>query len=67
MHENTFHKIRRLVEKIPEGKVTTYGELAKAVGIKDTRQVVWALQVINPVSFPWYRVVKKIRFLSWKF
>jgi len=35
----TFQKIQNLVKKIPQGKVTTYGEIAKALKIKDPRIV----------------------------
>lgn len=38
-----FEKIRKIVARIPKGKVTTYGQIAKLTGINDTRVVGWAL------------------------
>lgn len=36
---NFFQKVYTLTRQIPEGKVTTYGELAKALGTRDARRV----------------------------
>jgi len=38
-----FEKIRKMVAKIPKGKVATYGQIAKLANIKDARVVGWAL------------------------
>jgi methylated-DNA-protein-cysteine methyltransferase-like protein len=52
-----FEAIRRVVVKIPKGKVSTYGAVAKAAGLPGyARQVAWALR--NPaVPLPWHRVI----------
>lgn len=34
-----FERIYALVRQIPEGKVTTYGEIARALGLRDVRRV----------------------------
>jgi len=48
--------IRDTIRKIPKGKVSTYGEVARASGFPGrARQVVWALR--NARSLPWHRVV----------
>ena len=48
--------IRDAVRKIPKGKVSTYGEVAKAAGFPGrARQVVWALH--RSRGLPWHRVV----------
>jgi methylated-DNA-protein-cysteine methyltransferase-like protein len=48
--------IRDTVRKIPKGKVSTYGEVAKAAGFPGrARQVVWALH--RSRGLPWHRVV----------
>jgi len=48
--------IRDTVRKIPKGKVSTYGEVAKAAGFPGrARQVVWALH--RSRGLPWHRVL----------
>ena len=46
--------------KVPKGKVTTYGELAKAVGLKNGQRVIGQIMNKNPfpVIIPCHRVVK---------
>ncbi|MEK7521716.1 MAG: methylated-DNA--[protein]-cysteine S-methyltransferase [Patescibacteria group bacterium] len=57
---NTFEKIRNQAAKIPEGKVSTYGDVAKAVDLRDVRKVGWALhQNKDTESCPCHRVVNK--------
>ncbi len=57
---NTFEKVYELVKKIPSGKVTTYGEIAKSIGIKNPRVVGFALHVNrDPDNIPCHRVVNK--------
>ena len=49
--------IRDTIRKIPKGKVSTYGEVAKAAGFPGcARQVVWALHSASR-GIPWHRVV----------
>lgn len=51
-----FPKIRATILKIPRGKVSTYGAVARAAGFPGAaRQVVWALN--NSHGLPWHRVV----------
>jgi methylated-DNA-protein-cysteine methyltransferase related protein len=48
--------IRETIRKIPKGRVSTYGEVARAAGFPGcARQVVWALR--NGRGLPWHRVV----------
>lgn len=55
--------IEQLVYKkllqVPEGKITTYGELAKAVGLKNGQRVIGRIMNKNPypVIVPCHRVV----------
>ncbi len=57
---NTFDKIYKAVEKIPKGKVSTYGQIAKYVGISNPRVVGFALHVNkDPDNIPCHRVVNK--------
>ena len=51
-----FDVIRDAIRKIPKGKVSTYGDVARAAGFPGAaRQVVWALQ--DSRGLPWHRVV----------
>lgn len=60
MRKNLFNKVYDLVRKIPKGKVTTYGQIAKELGIKDARIVGWALHVNrDSKNIPCHRVVNK--------
>ena len=55
---NTFDKVYKVVAKIPRGKVTTYGEIAKKIGINNPKVVGYALHVNkNPDAVPCHRVV----------
>ncbi len=49
--------VLRLVEQVPDGRVTTYGELAEAVGRGGPRQVGRVLATWG-ASVPWWRVVR---------
>jgi methylated-DNA-[protein]-cysteine S-methyltransferase len=46
--------------KVPKGKVTTYGDLAKAVGLENGQRVIGQIMNKNPfpVIIPCHRVVK---------
>jgi methylated-DNA-protein-cysteine methyltransferase-like protein len=51
-----FPQIRATILKIPRGKVSTYGAIARAAGYpRAARQVVWALRQSH--GLPWHRVV----------
>lgn len=55
----TFKKIKEVVAKIPKGKLTTYGAIAKSLGIKDNRMVGWAIFGNTDPKIPCHRVVMK--------
>ncbi len=58
---NYFEKVYSLVQKIPKGKVSTYGNIARALGNpRMSRQVGWALHA-NPsnTTTPCHRVVNQ--------
>jgi methylated-DNA-protein-cysteine methyltransferase related protein len=57
--ESYIEKVFKIVKQIPEGKVTTYGEISKMTGI-DPRMVGWALHTNkNSNDVPCHRVVNK--------
>ena len=53
-------KVYRKLLQVPKGKVTTYGELAKAVGLKNGQRIIGMIMKKNafPVIVPCHRVVK---------
>lgn len=54
-----WEKVYSFVKTIPAGKVATYGQVAKALGIKDTRKIGWALHANKSSEVPCHRVVNK--------
>ena len=57
---NLDKRIYKKLLEVPKGKVTTYGELAKSVGLKNGQRVVGKIMNRNPypVIIPCHRVVK---------
>jgi len=52
-----FERVYKIVRSIPKGKVTTYGEIARAIGTKDARKVGFALHANQDEKTPCHRVV----------
>lgn len=53
-----YDDIFRVVLKIPEGKVATYGLIADLAGASGPRQVGYALHRLQPhQNIPWHRVI----------
>jgi methylated-DNA-protein-cysteine methyltransferase related protein len=62
-----FNKVYDLAKKIPYGKVTTYGHIAEAIGIKSSaRTVGWAMNGCGR-DIPAHRVVNRVGALTGKF
>jgi methylated-DNA-protein-cysteine methyltransferase-like protein len=51
-------RIFNIVRRIPKGKVMTYGQIAKLIGLKDVRVVGWTLHTNKDKKIPCYRVIK---------
>jgi len=61
-----FNKVYDVAKQIPYGKVTTYGHIAEACGIKSAaRTVGWALNGCGP-DIPAHRVVNRYGALTGK-
>ena len=60
MTHDIFTRVYKLVSRIPRGRVTTYGEIAKALGNKKLARIVgFALNKNkNTLEVPCHRVVK---------
>jgi O-6-methylguanine DNA methyltransferase len=61
-----FNKVYEITKRIPRGKVTTYGDIAEACGIRSAaRTVGWALNGCSP-DIPAHRVVNRYGALTGK-
>jgi len=56
---NLEHKVYEKLLQVPKGKVTTYSELAKAVGLKNGQRTIGRIMNKNPfpVIVPCHRVI----------
>jgi methylated-DNA-protein-cysteine methyltransferase-like protein len=52
-----FEEVYAVVRKIPKGKVTTYGHVAREIGTRDARRVGQALHANKDREVPCHRVV----------
>jgi methylated-DNA-protein-cysteine methyltransferase-like protein len=59
--DSFFASVYRAVRAIPRGRVATYGQLARWLGVpRGARAVGWALRALSPrhaSRVPWHRVV----------
>ena len=67
-NNNFFERVYEIVRQIPEGKVTSYGAIAKALGTaRSARMVGWAMNASHTIEdVPAHRVVNRIGMLSGK-
>lgn len=64
--QDFFKKVYKITKKIPYGKVSTYGDIAEACGIRSSaRTVGWALNGCGP-DIPAHRVVNRFGALTGK-
>src|ERR1051325_11891374 len=49
--------VRALVASIPAGRVSTYGDIADAVGLSSPRIVGWIMRT-DSSDLPWHRVIR---------
>lgn len=64
--QDFFKKVYLVTKKIPYGKVSTYGDIAEACGIRSSaRTVGWALNGCGP-DIPAHRVVNRFGALTGK-
>jgi len=56
---NLEHKVYKKLLDVPKGQITTYGDLAKAVGLKNGSRIIGKIMNKNPypVLVPCHRVV----------
>lgn len=67
-HKDFFESVYAIVRLIPEGKVTSYGAIAKALGTaKSSRMVGWAMNAAHSkLDVPAHRVVNRNGLLTGK-
>jgi methylated-DNA-protein-cysteine methyltransferase-like protein len=67
-NDNFFERVYEVARKIPYGKVTSYGAIAKALGAaRSARMVGWAMNAShNMEDIPAHRVVNRVGLLSGK-
>ena len=68
-NENFFERVYEVVRQIPEGRVTSFGAIAKALGTaRSARMVGWAMNAShNMEDVPAHRVVNRKGLLTGKF
>ena len=68
-NDNFFERVYEIVRQIPEGKVTSYGTIAKALGAaRSARMVGWAMNASHHLEdVPAHRVVNRKGLLTGKF
>ena len=67
-NDNFFQRVYEIARKIPEGRVTSYGAIAKALGAaRSARMVGWAMNAShNMEDVPAHRVVNRNGVLTGK-
>ena len=67
-NDNFFERVYDIVRQIPEGKVTSYGAIAKALGTaRSARMVGWAMNASHSLEdVPAHRVVNRKGLLTGK-
>lgn len=66
--DNFFERVYAIARQIPEGRVTSYGAIAKALGMaRSARMVGWAMNASHAIEgVPAHRVVNRKGLLSGK-
>lgn len=52
-------KVYETIEQVPNGKVTTYGDLAALAGHAHASRIVGGLAHYGPTELPWHRLVNR--------
>ena len=58
--DNSFReKVYELMAHVPEGKVTTYGDIAGLAGHANASRIVGGIAHYGPSELPWHRLVNR--------
>lgn len=52
-------KVYKLMAELPEGKVTTYGDIAGMAGHANASRIVGGVAHFGPPELPWHRLVNR--------
>jgi methylated-DNA-protein-cysteine methyltransferase related protein len=52
-------KVYELMAQVPDGKVTTYGDLAGMAGHANASRIVGGIAHTGPLELPWHRLVNR--------
>lgn len=52
-------KVYKLMAELPEGKVTTYGDIAGMAGHANASRIVGGVAHFGPSELPWHRLVNR--------
>ncbi len=66
--QNFFEKVYQVVKQIPEGRVSSYGAIARSIGSpQSARMVGWAMNASHNIEdVPAHRVVNRLGLLTGK-
>jgi methylated-DNA-protein-cysteine methyltransferase-like protein len=59
MDGNFREKVCQLIAQVPEGQVTTYGDLAGIAGQASAARIVGGIAHYGPTDLPWHRLVNR--------
>ena len=61
MSRSLFARIYAIVRRVPRGRVTTYGDVARLAGLRNgARTIGWALASLPHIdTAPWWRVIRR--------
>ncbi len=61
MSRSLFARIYAIVRRVPRGRVTTYGDVARLAGLRNgARTIGWALASLPGIdAAPWWRVIRR--------
>jgi methylated-DNA-protein-cysteine methyltransferase-like protein len=57
---NFTQRVYELIAKVPEGKVTTYGDIAGLAGHANASRIVGGIAHYGPMELPWHRLVNRL-------
>ena len=65
--KNFREKVYGLMAQVPEGRVTTYGDLAGLAGHANAARIVGGIAHYGPTELPWHRLVNRFGGLALAF
>jgi methylated-DNA-protein-cysteine methyltransferase-like protein len=57
--DNFSERVYELMARVPEGQVTTYGDIAGLAGQANASRIVGGIAHYGPMGLPWHRLVNR--------